>query len=375
MWKIKFQKAEILIIVFIVLGSFFIISRYRNLADDFQQYGSEVIANHQAILRSQTQWRLPENGEVNNSLRFYFFGDLMLDRHVGERLAGKPLSTLFSSFEGGNKFWSGADIVGANLEGAVTDNGAHYAPQNAYDFAFAPERIAELQAYGFNYFSSANNHFSDQGQNGVEETRKNLSELGFYYSGSTDAKVDEYSRKDIIVSGQKIAMIGLSMVYNNFDLEAAEKLIGTASLETNLVIVNIHWGTEYEHQFNKHQQAIGHALIDTGADAIIGHHPHVVQGVEIYQGKPIFYSLGNFIFDQYFSADTQEGLSVGLDFSQASTTISFYPLKSAKAAPRLMDENEKVKFWEKFIAWSQLDANQKAAIESGRLVLERKNNQ
>lgn len=374
MWKIKFQKAEILIVAFIFLGSFFIISRYRYLADDFQQYGSEILNNHQSILSSQTQWRLPENAPANNDLRFYFFGDLMLDRHVGERLAGQPLAYLLSGLDGDNKFWEGADIVGANLEGAVTDEGKHYAPQNAYDFAFVPERIAELKAYGFNYFTSANNHFSDQGQIGVEETRKNLSELGFNYSGSTDAKIDEYSRKDVIVSNQKIALIGLSMVYNNFDLEAAEKLIETASLETDLVIVNIHWGTEYQHQFSEHQQNIGRALIAAGADAIIGHHPHVVQGMELYQGKPIFYSLGNFIFDQYFSEDTQEGLSIGLNIGSSTTTIFLYPLKSEKAAPRLMTAAEKTKFLDKFSSWSQVDSDLETDIKSGRLDLTRNPN-
>jgi poly-gamma-glutamate synthesis protein (capsule biosynthesis protein) len=373
MRKIILQKTEVLIIVFIVLGSFFIISRYRQLANDFEQYGSEVIANHQTIISSQIQWHLPDNA-TNHDLRFYFFGDLMLDRHVGERLVGKPLSYLFSGLDGENKFWSGADIVGANLEGAVTDGGAHLAPQNAYDFAFTPERIAELKDYGFNYFNSANNHFTDQGQIGVAETRKNLDALGFYHSGSPDALVDASSEQDIEISGRQVALIGLSMVYKDFDLDQAKEIIKTARLKSDLVIVNIHWGTEYEHQFGKHQQAIGHALIEAGADAIIGHHPHVVQGMEVYQGKPIFYSLGNFIFDQYFSADTQEGLSVGLDFGEASTTISLYPLKSEKATPRLMNEEEKTKFWEKFIAWSQLDSAQQAEIKSGHLELE-KNNQ
>jgi poly-gamma-glutamate synthesis protein (capsule biosynthesis protein) len=375
MRQLASHKAEILIVAFIVLGSFFIISRYRQLADDFEQYGSEIVTNHQAILSAQTNWHLPDAAPASNDLRFYFFGDLMLDRHVAERLAGKPLDYLLSGFDGENKFWSGADIVGANLEGAVTDKGEHYAPQNAYDFAFAPERIAELKDYGFNYFTSANNHFTDQGQTGVAETRKNLNALGIYYSGAIDALIDENSERDIEISGRQIALIGLSMVYRNFDLEQAAEMISAARLKSDLVIVNIHWGTEYEHQFNKHQQTIGRALVEAGADAIIGHHPHVVQGMEIYQGKPIFYSLGNFIFDQYFSADTQEGLSVGLEFSGASTTISLYPLKSEKAAPRLMNDEEKIKFWEKFVAWSQLDSAQTAGIKSGRLDLEKKINQ
>lgn len=368
MRKIIWQKAEILIIVFIILGSFFIISRYRQLANDFEQYGSEVLANHQTILSSQTQWHLPDSATRYN-LHFYFFGDLMLDRHVGERLAGQKVSYLLSSFDGAGRFWSGADLVGANLEGAVTDGGEHYAPVNAYDFAFSPERIGELKDYGFNYFNSANNHFADQGAKGVAETRKNLDALGFYHSGSPDAVIDEYSRQDVKISGRSVALIGLSMVYKNFDLAAAEELVKSAKAQNELVIVNIHWGTEYEHQYNKHQQAIGRALVDSGADAIIGHHPHVVQGMEIYQGKPIFYSLGNFIFDQYFSADTQEGLSVGLNFGQATTTITLYPLKSEKASPRLMTTEEKAKFLEKFFSWSPAASNWGTEIKSGTLAV------
>lgn len=372
--KIIFKRAEILIIVFIILGSFFIISRYSHLANDSGESNYSSPINNQVVIGDQTIKSSP-NTVAPKELRFYFFGDLMLDRHVGERLADKQLSYLLSGFDGENKFWSGADIVGANLEGAVTDGGAHLAPQNAYDFAFTPERIAELKDYGFNYFNSANNHFTDQGQTGVAETRKNLDALGFYHSGSPDALIDVSSEQDVEISGRQVALIGLSMVYKDFDLEAAKKMITDAHLKSDLVIVNIHWGTEYEHQFSKHQQAIGHALIEAGADAIIGHHPHVVQGLEIYQGKPIFYSLGNFIFDQYFSSDTQEGLSVGLDFSKASTTIFIYPLKSEKAAPRLMNEEEKIKFWDKFIVWSQLDSAQKTELKSGHLNLEQKNNQ
>ncbi len=308
----------------------------------------------------------------NRDLKFLFFGDMMLDRHVGERLAGKNIGFLLDGLAGEDKqFFSGFDIVGANLEGAVTDDGAHYLPQNAYDFAFSPERVAELYDYGFNYFTLANNHFSDQGTRGVEETRKNLQALNFYYSGAPDAQVDEYSLQIVEISGQKVALMGLSMVYANFDLEKAKELISSAASTTDLVIVNIHWGTEYEHQFNRYQQNIGHALIDAGTDVIIGHHPHVVQGMEIYQGKPIFYSLGNFIFDQYFSKDTQEGLAVRLDFSSATTTVVLFPLNSEKSAPRLMSQVEQASFFKKFITWSNLEEIEAQAVASGKLELSR----
>ncbi|MFA6514340.1 MAG: AmmeMemoRadiSam system protein B [Patescibacteria group bacterium] len=301
-------------------------------------------------------------------INFLFFGDMMLDRNVGDKLKGKKVDYLLAELAGEeNRFFSGVDIISANLEGTVTDKGAHYAPINSYDFAFSPERIAELKTYNFNYFTLANNHFSDQGQKGVEETRKNLSTLGFNYSGSNDALVDEYARKDIEISGKKIAMIGLSMVYNDFNLDKAKNLIIEAKTDSDLVVVNIHWGVEYQNKFNKHQQIIGRALINSGADVIIGHHPHVSQGMEIYQGKPIFYSLGNFIFDQYFSAETQESLAVGLDVSKATTTIFIFPLKSEKSAPRLMRGRDKEIFLDKFISWSEIDENLKTQIKNQRI--------
>jgi poly-gamma-glutamate synthesis protein (capsule biosynthesis protein) len=318
-------------------------------------------------------------------LRLLFFGDLMLDRHVGEVLAkhnlayllagvlSKATSSLATSSELESKTINARtfDLVGANLEGAVTDGGQHYSPTNSYDFAFSPSRINELSAYGFNYFNLANNHFSDQGRAGVAETRTNLNQLGFTYSGEVDAQISSSSVTIIERQQKKLALIGLSMVYNDFDLEAAKKLVTLAQTDNDLVIINIHWGQEYQHQFNSHQQTIGRALIDSGADVIIGHHPHVVQGVEIYKNKPIFYSLGNFIFDQYFSVDTQTGLAVGLELSATSTTISLFPLQSQTSAVFLKSGADKDKFLKQLIFWSQLNEDQATSLGRGRLVLDK----
>ena len=333
--------------------------------EDLANNNQESTNKENTIINSGSFAHL-KNDETENksSLKFLFFGDLMLDRNVGDRLANRNVSYLLSGLAGEeNKFFSGYDIISANLEGAVTDNGNHYSPVNYYDFAFSPNRINELKDYGFNYFSSANNHFSDQGQKGVEETRQNLNALNFNFSGSTDSKIDTYSRKDMVISNKKIAMIALSMVYHDFDLEAAKKMVNEAKETSDLVVINIHWGNEYQHQFSKHQQTIGHALVDSGADLIIGHHPHVTQGMEIYKDKIIFYSLGNFIFDQYFSSDTQEELAIGLDFNKTATTISIFPLKSEKSAPRLMNETEKKIFLKKFVSWSEINKNNNLETE------------
>ncbi len=292
---------------------------------------------------------------LDQAISFLFFGDLMLDRHVGDKLKNLHLNYLLQDLASSTpNILAGHDLVGANLEGAVTNQGAHYNPVQAYDFAFLPARIQELQSYGFNFFSIANNHITDQGARGLEETRKNLTELGLNYSGSADAAVDQNSLRVVDIKGKKIAFISLSMVYHDFNLKEAVELIRAAQVQADLVIINIHWGTEYQHQFSQHQQTIGRALIEAGADIIIGHHPHVVQGMEIYQNKPIFYSLGNFIFDQYFSLDTQQGLAIGLDILDNQTTVFLFPLQSRASIPQLMSGEDKINFLNKYVAWSQL---------------------
>ena len=122
----------------------------------------------------------------NLPLRMMFFGDLMLDRHVGEKIDKYGLDYLLGKLNEG-EFTSGYDLVGANLEGATTNNGSHYLPDNAYDFAFSPSLISELKKYNFNFFSLANNHLSDQGKKGIDETYKNLSDIQFNYVGCFDA--------------------------------------------------------------------------------------------------------------------------------------------------------------------------------------------
>jgi poly-gamma-glutamate synthesis protein (capsule biosynthesis protein) len=158
------------------------------------------------------------------------------------------------------------------------------------------------------------------------------------------------------------------MVYRIFNQEQANELIKRAKQEADLVIVNIHWGTEYQHEFGDSQKQIGHEFIDSGADLIIGHHPHVVEGMEIYKGKAIFYSLGNFIFDQYFSSDTQEGLALGAQFDAKGWHFYLFPLLSKKSAVELMKGDNKKNFLNKFIKWSEIEEEIKKEIVQQEII-------
>lgn len=307
--------------------------------------------------------------EKTSALNFLFFGDMMLDRNVGKRIKKDGVKKILTDLAGEeNRFFQGIDLIGANLEGAVTNKGAHYKPNLTYDFAFNPKHIKELKKYNFNFFNLANNHFSDQGKKGVAETKENLKKLDIAYSGGIDGQIDEDSATVIEIAGQKIGLAGFSMVYSKLDKEKLSSKINEMASSTDFLIVNIHWGYEYAHNYCQKQQKIAHLLIDNGADMIIGHHPHVVQGMELYKEKPIFYSLGNFIFDQYFSKPTQEGLAIGINIENKKMDIFLFPFKSAYSIIKLMKQAEKEKFFQDFIEWSPLlSENEKEQIVSGRI--------
>jgi len=310
-----------------------------------------------------------ERADLKN-IKMFFFGDMMIDRHVGEKIATNGLPYLFDKLATSTGIdFNSYDLISANLEGATTDGGEHYLPNNVYDFAFNPDLINKLKNYNFNFFNLANNHLTDQGQKGVEETRKNLSLLNFKYSGCSDGLAGECSATTTEINNLQVGLAGFSMVYNLIDKKEITDIVSDLASSTDLVIVNMHWGVEYEHQFNKIQEDYAHAIIDSGADIIIGHHPHVVQGFEVYKNKPIFYSLGNFIFDQYFSPDTQEGLGVGIGISENKKQIFLFPFRSKLNQVELMKDEEKSNFYKKFIQWSNVDESLKNEISQGFLEL------
>jgi len=303
----------------------------------------------------------------DNYLKFLFFGDLMLDRNVGERIkASSSLDYVFSDLAKSGIF-SGNDIVSANLEGAVTKSGAHYPPANKFDFAFAPELVGGLSKYNFNYFNIANNHLADQGKNGIMETEKNLINLDFAFAGCQDHEVDACTAKIVEKNGRKFGFIGASMIYGALDENRLLAEVKKLASSTDLVVAQIHWGVEYQHKSAQNQVALAHKLIDAGVGLIIGHHPHVVGGLEIYKGKPIFYSLGNFVFDQDFSLDTQEELGVKISTDGKDFQIELLPLISKVSRPRLLAYKEKNKFLEKLASWSIGTEELKKQIKSGTI--------
>ena len=276
---------------------------------------------------------------------FLVVGDIMLGRNVELLSKDNPNYP----FEKIRKFLESYETVVANLEGPIPETHTRTL-SGSFSFSFPPNSAQTLSSNNIEYVSLANNHGLDQGSSGLLNTQNILSEVGITAVGHPSA-IDQESVKTARIGNVSISIFAFNQTWETFNLSRAVELIQTTK-DTDYKIVLIHWGDEYQLTSNDTQQQIGRAFIDAGADAIFGAHPHVVQEIEVYRGKPIFYSLGNFIFDQYFSRNTQEGLLVQVDMVDENITYTLWPLTSTKSQPVLMEENSKKEFLNKLAARS-----------------------
>ncbi|MCD7834430.1 MAG: CapA family protein [Lachnospiraceae bacterium] len=181
------------------------------------------------------------------------------------------------------------DITFANLEGTLTDETT---PEDkTYAFKGDPSYTEILQDGSIEVVTLANNHSSDYGAQSLIDTKENLTAAGIDYCIGDTIAYEE-------VSGVKVAFIGIYELATGMGCESqVRETIAEAQTEgAQLIIVAFHWGTEKETAADETQQTLAHVAIDCGADLVVGHHPHVLQGIEKYNGKYIVYSLGNFCF-------------------------------------------------------------------------------
>ena len=207
--------------------------------------------------------------------------------------------------------FSDADIVFGNLECSVTDFNNN---KDKSLFFCADSKIVKSLAHNhFNVLSVANNHIMEHGTHAFFNTVQHLKSY----------KITPVGIKGVIdtlnIQGSKVTILSYSMIEDKFDgpcynfvtseddiIEDIQKIRSTS----DVVIVSLHWGKEYIPYPSPSQVAIGRFLIDSGADIIFGSHPHVTQSFEIYKNRPIFFSLGNFIFDDVYIKTTKHSYFV-----------------------------------------------------------------
>jgi len=264
-----------------------------------------------------------------NSVSILNFGDIMFDR--GVRLAMRNGTNPFS-YVSDQSFFKEADLVVANLEGPITES--EVCQKKAYSFKFSPRTAELLSNSGIDIVNLSNNHSFDCFHQGIVDTRENLDlfKVGYFGGGMLSE-----SYKLVEVKGKKIAFVGIDETIQTLPTANFYPLISQLKSQNDYVVVNIHWGTEYSKVATAVQTEIGHHLIDSGADVVFGHHPHVIEPVEIYKNKVIFYSLGNFIFDQQ-TKETNEGIGARVEFGSREAVFTIFPYAISTSMPRFLPE-------------------------------------
>ncbi|MEN9481501.1 MAG: hypothetical protein RLZZ298_2896 [Pseudomonadota bacterium] len=251
---------------------------------------------------------------VAEPVNLIFTGDIMLDdgpgRFIGE--GGDPLLP----FSG---ILKEADYRIGNLECPIATSGTQL-DNKIYNFRAKPRVLPVLQGR-FDALSLANNHSGDYGHEAFLETMHHLEQTGIHYFGGGRNLAEAHKPLWIERKGLKIAVLA----YNEFkprSFEAGADHPGVAWSEDSQVIADIraakaagadlvipymHWGWEKEDKPSARQRQLAHKMIDEGAAVVVGSHPHVTQGAETYKGKPIIYSLGNFVFDGFDYAAGKRG--------------------------------------------------------------------
>jgi len=286
----------------------------------------KVLKNYNTLKSTQVETRQAATHTL------IFGGDVMLARHVQvlqEREGGYKVA-----WENIKDELTSADVAVINLESPFATTGPY--PTEGFVFRTKPENINGLVASGIDVVQLANNHFGNAGDQGMADTFSLLEKENILYVGAGTSTEAAQQGKIIVVSGKKIGLIAQS--YDVSWYAASSKKSGIATLDAlalseqiqnlkkqgaDFIVAMFHGGIEYVREPNADQVLFAHTAIDAGADVVIGHHPHWIQNMEEYQGKYIFYSLGNLIFDQNWSQETSEGLVVKLEVNQENKVNVF----------------------------------------------------
>lgn len=285
-----------------------------NLAQERAIY-SEFQSNLVSIFKEN----LDKKSET--SAKILFTGDIMLSRLVENRIyVSGDFKYPFLKI---GDFLSGADLTVGNLEGPISSRGKNQGSK--YSFRADPKVVEGLKYAGFDVLSLANNHILDWGREALADTVYilNFNGISTVGAGENEEKANQTVIKEI--KGNKIAFLSFTNLYpksfeakgknggiSNFDIERIKNEIKSLkeAKKVDVAVVSLHFGEEYETEVSEEKREVARELIDSGADLFIGHHPHVAQELENYNGKFIAHSLGNFVFDQDFSEETMKGLVI-----------------------------------------------------------------
>ena len=299
-----------------------------------------------------------DDSAAGDFMTILFSGDVLLSDHVlnAYSRAGGISGVLDSGYLSAIQ---AADYFAVNEEFPFSSRGTQAADKQ-YTFRLAPEKVSMFREMGIDAVTLANNHALDYGTDALLDTCETLDSAGILHTG---AGKDLNAAKEPVIfekNGQRVALIGATRVIPEAGWAAANGHPGMlSSYEVSVepllaqvaechgagekVVVLIHWGIERDETPQEYQRALAKRYIDAGADLVIGSHPHVLQGMEYYKGKPIFYSLGNFVF----GSSIPKTMLVQAEFSGDSLDLKLIPGTSSGGYTRMLtDAGAKTQFYQ-----------------------------
>jgi len=270
-------------------------------------------------------------------------GDVMLSRAVGSKLQRVSLD---EAFYRAAEVLSGGDLLFGNLESVLGTS----TMQSSKEIRFQadPARIDVLNYFGFTQVSVINNHIADYGRAAWDESQVNLNAGGVVPVGGYG---NDGASVFAEAAGRRVVFLAFDTTIWKMDAETLTEKISPLKDQADIIIISFHWGNEYVHLPTVQQKELAHAAIDAGADVIIGHHPHVLEGIEKYNDGLIFYSMGNFIFDQ-FGEDENESLVAKISWQGSERKIELVPMRIKGYFPRPATEAERIVTLERLASWS-----------------------
>ena len=272
-----------------------------------------------------------------DTVRMLFGGDVTLAYRF-EELVGDNFENVFEHWD----LWQKPDLFMVNLENPITT--ATEKVEKEWNFKMPVKYISVLQQGGINAVTCANNHVFDYGVAGILETMSVLDSAGIVRVGIGKTLSEARAPKIISLKGKRIALLGYAgwsfpatstrpgVVPRNIEYVVED--VKRIKENVDFVVVNFHWGEELEAFPGEGQKILARKTIDAGADAIIGHHPHVLQGIELYKGKPIAYSLGNFIFGGN-ERNTYETALLSIELMNDTMSVTLIPVAVKNYQPSI----------------------------------------
>ena len=284
-----------------------------------------------------------------DTLNIIFTGDILLDRGVRRVINHHGVDHLFS--DGIDSVFRSAQIVVGNLECPATKIESPVFKQ--YIFRSEPEWLDTLRQHGITHLNLANNHSIDQGREGLLDTKRNIKAAGMVPIGA-GASMREAAEPVLLASSpRKVWLVpSLRLALENYSYLTDKPCVSQEPMDslmqrvfqlrkadsTAVIIVSLHWGGEHTLKPVPRQRMEAHQLILAGADALICHHTHTLQTIETFRGKPIYYSIGNFIFDPTHPINA-EACIVRLKITSDTINTETLPVQIRHCVPYLKENH------------------------------------